>query len=439
MGHTAPSMVRCPRPVVERRPRARRGAPRAHRSYDVMTMTRTVGHILSRRALLSAAAALAASGAAGCLAGCVGGEGGAAAPAPSPTFRDTDLGCDLGTPRPRALAHATRLTIDDLDGGLVLLCLANGERLLVVPEGVEAPGGLADGVAVVRQPLEGVYLVSTAMACVLEELGALGAVGFSSMTAESCPSEGLAALIEGGEVAFGGRYSAPDYERLVAAGCPLALENNKVGRVPEVARKLRELGMVVVTEQSSDEPEVLGRVEWARLVGALFGRDAEAEALLERVGARVAELSSLEPTGRTIAFFYVNSDGAVATRRSSDYFSRLVELAGGTYLSFDPAGGAGDEAGSSQLVVDMEAFYAGARDADVIVYNTTVDASVASVADLVAKSALLADFRAVRSGEVWACDHYMYQRMTEVDAIASEIRGALEGTGGDGRFLWRLG
>ena len=34
---------------------------------------------------------------------------------------------------------------------------------------------------------------------------------------------------------------------------------------PDVKDKLQKLGLVVLTEQSSSEPEALGRVEWIKL------------------------------------------------------------------------------------------------------------------------------------------------------------------------------
>ena len=77
----------------------------------------------------------------------------------------------------------------------------------------------------------------------------------------------------------------------------------------------------------------------------------------------------------------------------------------------------------------MERFYADARDADVIIYNATVDEGVASVAELVQRNALLADFRAVREGNVWTCDSTMYQQMTSMADIIFDLRAAISGSG----------
>ncbi|WP_455137921.1 ABC transporter substrate-binding protein [Thermophilibacter sp.] len=392
-------------------------------------------HAITRRGLL-AAALLSLPALAACDA--PGETGDAAQPAADAdaTFRDTDLGCGLEPTGSLALAHATQFTVDTYDGGLALACLASGDRLLVVPEGADAPDGLADDVAVIRQPLANVYLVSTGMICLVDAIGALDAIGVSSVRAEDSPADDFSARLEDGRIAYGGLYRAPDYELITSAGCPLAIENTNIDHVPEVRSKLEELGVTVLMEQSSREPDMLGRLEWIKLMGLLFDRADEASAVFDDVSSRVEAASDEPASGRTVAFFYINEDGAAVTRRAGDYFSQMIEAAGGTYVSFDAEGAA--DSSPTTVTVEMEAFYAGARDADVIIYNGTIDDGVATLADLVAKNSLLADFSAVQSGDVWACDSLLYQRMTDMPEIISDIRCALEGTGEPTRFLWRL-
>lgn len=342
----------------------------------------------------------------------------------------------LGEPTPVALVHATQLTLDAYDGGYRLASLANGDRLLVVPEGASAPEGLPSDVAVVRRPLQNVYLVSTGMICLVEAIGALDAVGVSSVRAEDSPSEDFAARLEDGTIAYGGIYRAPDYELIAASGCPLAIENTNVDHVPEVRTKLEELGVTVLMEQSSREGNMLGRLEWIKLMGALFGREDDADAVFGDVAARVEAASQEGPTGRTVAFFYINEDGAAVTRRAGDYFCQMIEAAGGEYVSFAEEGAAGSS--PTTVTVEMERFYEGARDADVIIYNGTIDEGVDGLEELVEKNALLADFRAVRNGDVWACDSDLYQQMTSMADIICDLHAAISGSGEPATYLWRL-
>ena len=384
---------------------------------------------LSRRALV-AGALLALPALAACSAAPAGGGDGPDAAA-DPQGLDA-----LGEPEPVALDHATQFSLQTYEGGCTLAELASGERLLVVPEGAAAPEGLPDDVAVVQLPLENVYLASTGMICLVDALGALDAVGVSSVRAEDSPVDAFTERLEDGRIAYGGLYRAPDYELIAATGCPLAIENTNIDHVPEVRAKLEELGVTVLMEQSSREKDMLGRLEWIRLMGVLFDRSEQAGAVFDDIAARVEEVSRQDPVGKTVAFFYVNEDGAAVTRRAGDYFSQMIEAAGGEYVSFSEEGAA--DSSPTTVTVEMERFYEGARDADVIIYNGTIDDGVTSLEDLVTKNALLADFRAVRNGDVWTCDSNLYQQITSMADIISDLRSAIAGSGEPTTFVWRL-
>ena len=343
----------------------------------------------------------------------------------------------LGTPTPVPLAHATQFSLDAYEGGYQLASLASGERLLIVPEGATVPEGLPEDIAVVQRPLENVYLASTGMICLVDAIGALGAVGVSSVRPEDSPVPAFTELLESGEIAYGGIYRAPDYELISAAGCQLSIENTNIDHVPEVRAKLEELAVTVLMEQSSREEDMLGRLEWIRLMGALFDREDKAAEVFDDVAARVEDAAAEGPLGKTVAFFYVNEDGAAVTRRAGDYFCQMIEAAGGEYVSFAEEGAA--DSSPTTVTVEMERFYEGARDADVIIYNGTIDDGVTSLEDLVEKNALLADFRAVRNGDVWTCDANLYQQIISMADIILDLRTALSGSDEPTTFFWRLG
>lgn len=342
----------------------------------------------------------------------------------------------LGTPSPVPLSHATQFSLDAYDGGCRLATLASGDRLLIVPEGTDVPGGLPADVDVIRQPLANVYLVSTGMICLVDAIGALDTVSVSSVRAEDSPVDAFTARLESGEITYGGLYREPDYELIAATGCPLAIENTNIDHVPEVRAKLEELGVTVLMEQSSREEDMLGRLEWIRLMGAVFDREDEAAGVFDDVSARVEEAAAEGPVGRTVAFFYVNEDGAAVTRRAGDYFCQMIEAAGGEYVSFSEEGAA--DSSPTTVTVEMERFYEGARDADVIIYNGTIDDGVTSLEDLVTKNALLADFTAVRNGDVWTCDANLYQQITSMADIIFDLRRALTNTDEPTTYVWRL-
>ena len=90
------------------------------------------------------------------------------------------------------------------------------------------------------------------------------------------------------------------------------------------------------------------------------------------------------------------------------------------------------------MTLSMERFYAEARDADVLIYNASIDSTIGSLDELLQKSELLADFKAVREGNVWVTEQNMYQQMLEAGHIIADFNRVLTGSTDDLTFLRRL-
>ena len=122
-----------------------------------------------------------------------------------------------------------------------------------------------------------------------------------------------------GDMIYAGKYSKPDYELLVSEGCDLAIENRMITHSPEVVEMLQSFDIPVMIEYSSYEQHPLGKVEWVKFFGALTGKEAKAEEAFAEQTEILEEVESGEKTGRTIAFFYVTSNGLIQVRQSTDY------------------------------------------------------------------------------------------------------------------------
>ena len=204
---------------------------------------------------------------------------------------------------------------------------------------------------------------------------------------------------------FAGKYSAPDYELIFAEKCDLAIESTMIYHSPEVKEQLEKLGVPVLVERSSYEEDPLGRMEWVKVYGALLGKLPAAEALFEGEVEAVEPLLDQPKTGKTVAFFYITTTGTVNVRKSSDYVPRMIALAGGDYAFPDLSNGSA----LSTVNMTMESFYDGARDADVLIYNSTIDGELFTLSELLQKSAFLKDFKAVQTGDVWCTGKNLFQ------------------------------
>jgi iron complex transport system substrate-binding protein len=191
---------------------------------------------------------------------------------------------------------------------------------------------------------------------------------------------------------------------------------------PEVKEQLERFGVPVLVERSSYESHPLGRMEWIKLYGVLLGKEAEAEAYFDRQLEKLAPVLEQENTGRTIAFFYITSNGAVSVRKSGDYIAKAIDLAGGVYALQDLTD---EENALSTMNIQMETFYQEARDADVLIYNSAIDADLETISQLVDKSAPLADFKAVQNGNVWCTGKSMFQESQAVGDIILDIHAIL--------------
>lgn len=107
---------------------------------------------------------------------------------------------------------------------------------------------------------------------------------------------------------------------------------------PEVKEQLEDFGVPVLVERSSYENHPLGRMEWIKLYGLLLGREDAAAEYFDTQVEKLRDILQTENTGKTVAFFYITSNGAANVRKSGDYLAKAIELAGGTYLFQDLPG-----------------------------------------------------------------------------------------------------
>lgn len=320
------------------------------------------------------------------------------------------------------LQYADQFAVDYYEGGYALITIAGGERFLLVPEDKEAPEGLDADISVIQKPVQNIYLVATSAMDLFCALDGLDSISLSGTNADGWYIDKAKKAMEDGDIAFAGKYSAPDYELILSKNCDLAIESTMIYHQPEVQEKLEKFGIPVLVEHSSYESHPLGRTEWIKLYGVLLGKEDQAQKLFQEQMDKLKSVEDSENTGKTVAFFYINSMGAANVRKSNDYVSKMIELAGGEYIFHDPAE---DDNALSTMNMQMEEFYAKAKDADYIIYNSTIDGELDSIDELLAKSSLLADFKAVKDGNVWCTGQNLFQETMGLATMIEDIHTML--------------
>ena len=320
------------------------------------------------------------------------------------------------------LQYADQFAVDYYEGGYALITIAGGERFLLVPEDKEAPEGLDADISVIQKPEQNIYLVATSAMDLFCALDGLDSISLSGTNADGWYIDKAKKAMEDGDIAFAGKYSAPDYELILSKNCDLAIESTMIYHQPEVQEKLEKFGIPVLVEHSSYESHPLGRTEWIKLYGVLLGKEDQAQKIFQEQVDKLKSVEDSENTGKTVAFFYINSMGAANVRKSNDYVSKMIELAGGEYIFHDPAE---DDNALSTMNMQMEEFYAKAKDADYIIYNSTIDGELDSIDELLAKSSLLADFKAVKDGNVWCTGQNLFQETMGLATMIEDIHTML--------------
>lgn len=321
------------------------------------------------------------------------------------------------------LTYAEQFAIDRYENGYSVIHTMNGESFLLIPEEGKIPDGLSVDITVIEKPAENIYLAATSAMGLFAELEQGEAIKFSGTKSDDWHIDYARVAMENGTMLYAGKYREPDYEMLLEEECRLSVQSTMIGHSPEVKDKLNELGIPVFVDYSSYETHPLGRSEWIKVYGEMTGTEALADELFT---AQADELSGIseKSTGKTAAFFYISTSGQAVTRKSGDYVTKMIQLAGGVNV-FKNLGDS--EKASSSVTMEMEQFYSQAKDADFIIYNSTIGGEVTTIDELTSKNELLKDFKAVQNGNVWCTKENLFQETMKLGTVISDFNSIFTG------------
>ncbi|SFN51166.1 iron complex transport system substrate-binding protein [Pseudobutyrivibrio sp. UC1225] len=339
------------------------------------------------------------------------------------------------------LQYANQFSVDnyqdDNNKNYSFITIGSGDmtQYFLFGEGASKMTGLSSNITPIDS-VDKTYLVSTSVMDLISSIDALDNIRLSGTDSKDWYIKEAKEKMKSGDIIYAGKYSAPDYELILTENCNFAIENTMIYHKPSVKDKLEELGVPVMVELSSYEKNPLGRLEWIKLYGVLYNKLDEAEDIFNNQVERVGKVESKTNSGLKVAVFSISSNGQVVVRRPGDYISTMVGMAGGIYVPANIEDT--DTSAVSTTKITMEDFYLQAADADVLIYNSTIEGELSSISELVTKSEVLADFKAVKENKVYCIEKSYFQRTSDVAELIEDIHNILDKEDKSLTFIYQL-
>lgn len=267
------------------------------------------------------------------------------------------------------------------------------QRYILVGRDQPLPGNLPAG-TVVRVPLRNVIVYTSVHAAIVDLLGeADKIIGVCEPRYMDTPS--IQEGVRNGKIADLGEATAPNVEKMLDIGVEYVIaspfQNNSYGPVEKI-------GIPIIEGADYMESLPLGRTEWIRFYGLLFGKEEIADSLFRATEQRYLELKELVATVGTrptvISEKKFGSSWYVPAGES--YIAHLFADAGADYF-FKDLPGAGSTPMAFETVLDR-AIHA---DLWLLKYNQPVDMTYG---ELRSEYAPYENFDAFKQKRIYGCN-----------------------------------
>ena len=316
------------------------------------------------------------------------------------------------------LKYAKYFSVDYYKGGYKIAKVVNSPEdvsvMLIVPENMSVPADAPKDAIVLQMPVTNILVSSTPVTSLINAIGALDAISLTTYDVSSWYIDEVKEALTSKKMTYIGDYKAPDYEKIAGQGTSFAFFSTML--TDDVKAQLTNLGVSVVLDQSAQEDHPLARVEWAKLYGAIFDKEENAETVFNTQDTYIEELSKVEKTGKTVAMFYITSKGVLYVRNADDYMTKMLTIAGGEYALSDVGVG---KTGTAKI--EMEAFYDKAKDADYIIYIWSLGGKPDTLEAFKSRAEILPEMKAVKTGNVWCTTPDYFQIQNTIGKMINDI------------------
>lgn len=300
-----------------------------------------------------------------------------------------------------ALNYASLLSMEKLNDAVTIVTIKNPwdttevfSRYALVVRGNNSNYNLPPDVNIIHVPVQRAVVYSGLHTALLQELGKLAAVKGMCDVRYVNDSATLSA-IQAGKIIDCGSNSSPVMERIVSLKPEIILlspyENS------DDDSRYRAINAKLVEAADYMEPTPLGRAEWMRFYGRLFGAGAKADSLFKQIEMEYLTLrdKAANSTVHPEVLFDRSYSGKWYVPTSGSVTGRLIEDAGGKnpFAYYN-------KGGSAALSVE-EVFHKG-KNADIwLIRHSEPNISLSSIAD---DSPVYSRFDAYKKGNVYVAN-----------------------------------
>ena len=267
------------------------------------------------------------------------------------------------------------------------------QRYLLVDRTKSVPGGLPKG-TIVKVPVKDIVIYTSVHAAIIDQLHETDKV-IGVCEPRYMDTPGIQEGIQAGRIADLGEATSPNIEKMIEIGAELVIaspfQNSSYGPVEKI-------GIPIIEGADYMEAFPLGRTEWIRFYGLLFGKEEMADSIFKETEQAYLSLKDLTANidNRPTVLSEKKFGSSWYVPSGDSYMAHLIEDAGADYMFKDLPG-----AGSTPLA--FETVFDKAIHADIwlVKYNQS---SEMTYNDLRSEYTPYENFDAFKKKRIYTCN-----------------------------------
>ncbi len=315
--------------------------------------------------------------------------------------------------------HASHFNIEYLDDGYKIITDGMGRRLLLYPRGKPVLKGF-DKTRAVEIPVRRVALNNTVNAALLRPIRALDSIAgicLGGMGMKATNFDTIQKGMASGKIVHLGNGNPVDYERLKVLAPDIVFGRDWNQRLIPMLDSMK-IPVAVVDYFREDRP--LAQLEWVRFVAAFYNKEKEAALFLDRMEKKIAAVAARAKQAeyKPKVLSGVIHSGKVHVPKSDSCLAHVFATGGGDYV-FKDLRPLKYMAGYGSIT--MEAFYAGAKNADLYITESSAGHGPKTIRELSAAAKIELDIKPVRTQKIWVTQPWYWESMDHMDEIVEDI------------------